>query len=546
MIDNKRVTTDNERRYMNNIKIVLGILINLLFFACGNPTVKYSDDTVFRYNESANIQTLDPAFARNMSIIWPCNQLFNGLIQLDDSLKVQPDIAKSWKISADGKQYTFLLRSDVYFHKHKNFGKDSTRIVTAHDFVYSFDRLLDEKTASPGTWIFSSVEKYQAVNDSVLQIRLSKPFPAFLGLLSMKYASVVPREITEDTSIDFRSNPIGTGPFYFKIWEENVKLVLRKNTMYHERDEKGNRLPYLEAVAISFLPDKQSGYLQLIQGNIDMISGLDASYRDDVLTPDGKLRDKYKQQLQMLSGPYLNTEYLGFNMEDSSHSTLLRKALNIGFDRQKMLTYLRNGMGYAEVSGIIPIGLDGYDDKNIFTYQPQLAKEWIQDYKNKTNKPVKLTLSTNNTYVDIAEFLQREWQKIGVEVSIDVMPPSTLRQSIATGKVSFFRGSWIADYPDAENYLSLFYSKNFSPNGPNYTHYKNTQYDELYNQSLSITNEEQRIELYKKMNKIASNETPVIVLFYDKVVRFAQSNVRGLQPNAMNLLNLKKVYKEKK
>lgn len=521
------------------------IALVLTFTACKNDEITIEDRQIFRYNETANIQTLDPAFARNMAIIWPCNQLFNGLVQLDDSLHVQPDIAKKWSVSDDGKTYAFVLRNDVYFHKHANFGKDSTRVVTAHDFVYSFNRLLDEKTASPGTWIFQSVQKYSAVNDTLLQIELKKPFPAFLSLLSMKYASVVPHEITEDPHIDFRSHPIGTGPFYFKFWEENVKLVLRRNTKYHEKDTNGEALPYLEAVAITFLPDKQSGYLQFIQGKLDFISGLDPSYKDDLLTPSGQLQEKYRSTIQMLTGPYLNTEYLGFNLEDSLvRNSKIRTALTIGFDRAKMLAYLRNGMGSAKVSGFIPEGLPGYDASNPVEYNPDKAKELIRQVKQEIKRPVRLMLSTNNTYVDIAEFLQREWQKIGIEVAIDILPPATLRQSMATNKLPFFRGSWIADYPDAENYLSLFYSRNFSPNGPNYTHFKNTAYDSMYEEAFTIQDEELRYHKYKEMDALIQKEAPVIVLFYDKVARFAQKNVIGLEPNPMNVLHLKKVKKK--
>lgn len=516
----------------------------LSFFGCTKKEQAFTDADVFRYNESANIQTLDPAFARNQAIIWPCNQLFNGLVQLNDSLKVQPDIAKKWNISEDGLLYEFTLRNDVYFHKHINFGKDSTRLVTAHDFEYSFKRVLSEELASPGTWVFQNVSQYKAVNDSVFQIKLNKPFPAFLSLLSMKYASVVPKEITEDTSIDFRSNPIGTGPFQFKIWEENVKLVLRKNTNYHEKDAQGIQLPYLESVAITFLPDKQSGFMQFIQGKIDMISGLDPSYKDELLQPNGKLQDKYQEKIKMLSGPYLNTEYLGFNMNDPLMKDIrIRKALNFGFDRTKMVAYLRNGMGDGAVTGIIPKGLDGFTETKDLLYQPALAKQLINEVKGKYKNPIQITLSTNNTYLDIAEYLQREWEKLGIKVKIDVMPPSTLRQAIATNKVAFFRASWIADYPDAENYLSLFNSANFTPNGPNYTHFKNVAYDALYQKALATVNNTQRIVVYEQMDAIVAQQVPVVILFYDKLARFTQNNVSGLQPNAMNALNLKTVKK---
>lgn len=538
----------NLRTNFGLMKYQLGYLLlftSVLFLvSCGKKESIFTDNDVFRYNESANIQTLDPAFARNMAIIWPCTQLFNGLVQLDDSLHVAPDIAKSWNISKDGLQYEFTLRNDVYFHKHKNFGKDSTRLVTAYDFEYSFNRVLSEDLASPGTWVFQHVNSYKAVNDSIFKIDLKNAFPAFLSLLSMKYASVVPKEITEDKSIDFRSNPIGTGPFQFKIWEENVKLVLRKNPNYHEKDSSGNRLPYLESIAITFLPDKQSGFMQFIQGKIDMISGLDPSYKDELLQPNGKLQEKYQDKIKMLTGPYLNTEYLGFNMNDPLMSDIrIRQALNYGFDRTKLVAYLRNGMGDGKLNGMIPNGLPGFQPAKDPLYNPTKAKELINQVKKNRKLPIEITLSTNNTYLDIAEYLQREWERLGIKVKIDVMPPSTLRQAIATNKLSFFRGSWIADYPDAENYLSLFYSNNFTPNGPNYTHFKNSTYDNLYQQALNTIDDEKRTELYQQMDQIVANEVPVIILFYDKVARFTQKNVHNLQPNAMNGLNLKYVKK---
>ncbi|MCA4807291.1 ABC transporter substrate-binding protein [Myroides odoratimimus] len=517
-----------------------------LTFSCQKKTADQDKNLVFRYNENANIQTLDPAFARNMAIIWPCNQLFNGLVQLDDSLHIQADIAKSWTISEDGKQYDFMLRRDVYFHKHSHFGADSTRTVVASDFEYSFNRVLDADVVSPGAWIFQKVKNFKAINDTVFRIELKEAFPAFLGLLSMRYASVVPREIVEDKTIDFRSHPIGTGPFYFKFWEENIKLVLRKNPNYFEKDEKGNQLPYLEAVSITFLPDKQSGFLQFLQGNLDFISGLDPSYKDDIITENGELNPKYKEKVQMVTGPYLNTEYLGFNLEapGAIQDVRIRKALNMGFDRNKMLLYLRSGMGDGAVGGIIPQGLGGHFSTDKL-YNPEEAKALVDDYK-KTSKEskVEITLSTNANYLDIAEYLQREWKKLGIEVIVDVTPPASLRQGMASGKVSFFRGSWIADYPDAENYLSLFYSKNKAPNGPNYTRFTNQKFDQLYEQAFKEVSEEKRNSIYQQMDQIIADEVPAIILFYDRAARFSHQNVKGLGINPMNNLFLKRVYKE--
>ena len=535
-----------------SIIICLGIvLVSTCITSCASDVTSERDHEVFKYNEQYQISTLDPAFARNPPIIWPVNQLFNGLVQLDNDLNVQPDIAKSWSISEDALTYSFTLRDDVKFHKHEAFNTaDSTRNVVASDFVYSFDRLTDPAIASPGSWVLSNVEQYKAENDSTFTVQLKQPFPAYLGLLSMRYCSVVPKEVTTFYGNEFRSNPIGTGPFKFKRWEEGVKLVLRKNELYYEKDTAGNSLPYLEAVAITFLPDKQSEFLQFAQGNIDFLNSLDPSYKDEILTASGTLREKYEDQVNFEKVPWLNTEYIGFYLDSNTpevQSTLLRKAINYGFDREKMITYLRNGIGKPAVNGFIPKGLPGFIEIEGYIYNPTLAKELVAQYIAQTgDQSPQLTIGTNSQYLDICEYIQRELQKVGLEVQIDVMPPSTLRQMKSSGELDAFRASWIADYPDAENYLSLFYSKNFTPNGPNYTHFKSATFDSLYEKSLSIIDINERKQYYIKMDSLIVDQSPIIPLYYDEVVRFTQKTISGFEPNAQNFLVLKYVKKSKK
>ena len=525
------------------------LVVGWLFFSCETTVIKNNDLQVFRYNEHANITTLDPAFAKDLRTIWVTNQLFNGLVKLDDALEVQPDIADSWTISEDGKTYTFSLRNDVKFHKNSVFGKDSTRNVIAKDFEYSFNRLLDPKVTSPGKWVLEFVDNFEAKSDTTFVIQLKQPFPPFLSILSMKYCSVVPEEAVEYFGTTFRANPIGTGPFKFKLWVENTKLVFRKNELYYQKDENGTSLPYLEAIAVTFLPDKQSEFLQFIQGNIDFMSSIDASYKDDLLTTDGKLKAHHKDKINMISGPYLNTEYLGIYLdaeEKEVNSIKIRKALNYGFDREKMILYLRNGIGTPAINGFIPKGLPSFTAMEGYTYQPSKAKELVQSYIEETgNLNPSITISTNSQYLDLCEYIQREVQKTGLNVSIEVMPPSTLRQIKVNGKLSIFRGSWVADYPDAENYLFIFHSKNFSPNGPNYTHYSSPEFDKLYERSITITDNLKRRKLYQKMDSLVMSSAAVIPLYYDEVVRFTQNNVEGLGINPVNLLNLERVKKTK-
>ncbi|MCK8520810.1 ABC transporter substrate-binding protein [Aquimarina sp. D1M17] len=527
------------------------VYLFLLLTSCSTTSSEDKDHMVFRYNSYNNISSLDPAFARDYDIIWATNQLYNSLVQLDDSLHIVPDIAKRWEISEDGLTYTFFLRNDVKFHKHPEFNtKDSTRTVVASDFTYSFDRLVDPKVASPGNWVLKHVEQYTAVNDTTFRIQLKKSFPAFLGLMSMRYCSVIPKEIVEFYGSNFRAHPIGTGPFKFKLWEENVKLVFRKNELYFERDTKGNSLPYLEAVAITFLPDKQSEFLQFAKGKIDLLNSLDASYKDELLTPTGKLRDKYKKRINISKGPYLNSEYLGFYLDtekDEIQSEVLRKAVNHGFDREKMITYLKNGIGTPAVNGFIPKGIPGFNNIKGYDYNPEKARKLVELYKKQTgdNEPV-VRIATDANYQSICEYIQRELEKIGITIMVDVMPASTIRQKKWAGKLDTFRASWIADYPDAENFLSPYYSKNHTPNGPNYTHFKNETFDRLYEESFFITDNAKRELHYAKMDSIIVAHAPIVPLYYDEVVRFTQKDVRGLTNNPQNFLILKRVWKEKK
>lgn len=522
------------------------IFVFISFLSCSKDSL-VNNDNVFRYNEHSNISSLDPAFASTLRNIWPVNQLFNGLVQLDDSLNIKPDLSESWEISKDGMTYLFKIKKNTSFHKSIVFGKDSIRNVNAFDFEYSFNRLKDPKLASPGAWVLNNVENFKASNDSVFSIKLKSPFAAFLGILSMKYCSVVPKEAVDYYKSKFGKNPIGTGPFKFKKWEENIKLVLRKNNLYFEKDSKGIRLPYLEAISITFLPDKKSEFMEFAQNKIDFINSIDSSFKDQLLNVNGDLKEEYLKSINLLTGPYLNTEYIGFFLgkkESILQSKKLRLAINYGFDRKKMMKYLRNNIGYPANNGFIPLGLQKKRTKG-FEYDLKKALQLMKEYKDENgNQSIEIVLSSDANYLDIVEYIQRELLKIGINIKINILPPSSLRQAKSNGKLEMFRASWIADYPDAENYLSLFYSKNFTPNGPNYTHFKNNLYDKLFFEGIIEQSKDDREKIYSKLDSLIIEEAPIIPLYYDKIMRFSQKNVVGLETNPINQLNLKRVYKK--
>ncbi|MDX2245257.1 MAG: ABC transporter substrate-binding protein [Bacteroidia bacterium] len=537
-----------------------------MWISCGNPVDNLVDKQVFRMNLDEGLNTLDPAYARSRAPIWMTAQLFNGLISLDSTLHVQPSLARNWEIADSGREYRFFLRKNVFFHTHPAFGKDSTRAVTAGDFVYSFTRICDSRTASTGKWIFSgkiegleafdagdspTISGFSAPDDSTFIIRLTRPFPPFPGLLAMPYGYVVPREVVEFYGENFRNHPVGTGPFRFFRWKEGNQLILHKNPLYFET-EKGQRLPHLDAISVKFIPSRLSAFIEFVQGKLDFIGDLDNSYKDEVLNLDGTVKPAYREKYQVLLSPQLNTEYLGMQIDSTlelmkNHplrDVRVRQALNYAIDRERLVKYLLNGMGYPGNSGFIPNGMPGFDPDKVsgYRFNPEKSRTLLAEagYPGGRDLP-EIVLYSTAKYAHISEFIQKSFEDIGVKLDIQNLQGGALRKEIYSTRIHFWRASWIADYPDGENYLSLFFSANFAPEGPNTTHFNFSDFDRQYRTAMTVTEDSARWGIYQRMENQMMAQSPVIVLYYDRSFRLLQPGITGLTGNPMNHLFLKSV-----
>lgn len=546
----------------NNITITKALKLSYFLFlipyflfqtSCKNH--HHSDKKIFHYNEQSGIASLDPAFAKNQAVVWPVHQLFNTLIELDTNMQLKPSLATSWEISDNNLSIIFHLRRDVYFHDDACFANTKGRLLTANDVVYSFKRIIDKNVASPGAWIFNnrvdSINAFTAINDSTFQLKLSGPFQPMLGILSTQYCSVVPHEAVEKYGNDFRRHPVGTGPFSFVAWEEGQALVLKKNDSYFERDENGTRLPYLDGIKVSFFDSKATEFLEFQQGRLDFINDIDASFKDEILTKAGNLKKEWEGKLVLQKHPYLNIEYLGILVDSTNelvkNSPLriqkIRQAINYAFDRKKMMLYLRNSIGTAAENGFVPMGLPSFDTAVIgYRYDLVKAKQLLKEagFPNGQDLPT-IKLLTIPIYADLGSYIANELKQTGINVQVETIQKSLLLQQTAKSQALFFRGSWIADYPDAENFLSLFYSKNPAP--PNYTRYKNPMYDLLYEKAIAEKNDSLRYALYHQMDRIVINDAPVVPLWYDMVIHLSQTNIEHFHTNSLNLLELRKTTK---
>jgi len=563
MMAQKRISILADNKFISKGGILLSSIGVLLFTVLGlggcKNVDKKSPQQIFHYNEDVSVTTLDPAFVRSQSENWIVSQIFNGLIDLDAQLQPVPALAKSWEISTDLLTYTFHLRSDVNFCFVDKQGKVTTRKMVASDVAYSLSRIADPATSSPGAWIFvgkidSQLNRvFIAPNDSTFVLKLVSPAASLLGLLSTNFGYVVPKEYARLDKSYLARNPVGTGPFYVRRWEDEIKLVMRKNPHYHEKDTQGVPLPYLDAINVTFVKNKQTAFMQFAAGSYDFFNGLEGSFKDELLTDQAMLKPKYAQKMKAIITPFLNTEYVGCYLGDYPGKTNwlkdvhLRRALFYAVDKQKLVRFFRNGLGDAGDWGVVPPILNVHEKEAITeanaAWQKALAEYQQSGYAKQNNKP-EIVLSTTADYLDMMVYLQETWGRLGVKIKVDIQTGGMLRQLRNEGKLMLFRGSWIADYPDAENFLACYYAPYLSPMGPNYTHFEDAQFDTLY-RLIEAGESGQKASLRKQYiqqaNQILIDQAPVIPLYYDKSIRLIQPWVQGLENDAANRLVLKRV-----
>lgn len=296
--------------------------------------------------------------------------------------------------------------------------------------------------------------------------------------------------------------------------------------------------------------------MEFVKHNLDFFNDVDGSYRDDILTKSGKITKKYKGKFQLKTRPYLNTEYLGMlvdtNLATVKSSPLrfkkVRQAINYAIDREKMVKYLRNSIGTPGHAGFVPVGMPGFEQQVVkgYHYNPEKSRKLLAEAGFNNAHPIpEILLNTTTTYRDLIEFVQGQLQAVGIRTRVEVSQGASLREMIAKNSINFFRGNWIADYPDAENYLSVFYSKNKVPFGPNYTSFYNADFDKLFEVSYQAKTDAARFKLYREMDNLVMEESPVVILYYYKLVNLYQNNISGISTNGQNLLILKRIKKGK-
>lgn len=495
--------------------LLSGLFVILILLSCSHRNRR---DGYVYYRLSANPTTLDPALIVDVTGGGIAAKLFNGLVRLDESLRIVPDIAEKWTVSRDGLTYTFKLKSNVKY--------STKQYVKAYDFKYSLKRILDPKTRSPNTWVFEKIagaKHYMAgrsadvsgirvVDDYTLEIRLEKPFSPFLYLLTMPAAYVVPEEEAKKWGPDFSTHPVGTGPFVLEEWLSNREVRLQRREDYFDKGAK------IRGIVYRVIHEDLTSTSEFELGNLDVIS-IPATefskYRND---------PKWKGLIASVEG--INTYYIGMNCSKLPFNDInLRRAMNLAIDRRKLLSTFYENRGRL-AAGPVPDLLRTWENPLLYEYDPGKARELVAG-KGMAGRTIRFYITSDQEVVDMAEFIQSYIRKTGMHVEIIQMEWSAYKEAINKGEPDMFWLSWWADYPDPEDFLyPLFHSSNAGPAG-NRTRYKNSVVDRLIEQGQAAGNERERMIAYEKAEKIIVDEAPWVFFWHKTDYTLRQPWIKG-------------------
>jgi peptide/nickel transport system substrate-binding protein len=508
------------------------------------------------------------------------SQIYEGLTVFNQKdLTIGPCLAKSWTISDDGKTYTFNLRTGVHFQDDPCFKDGKGRLVTARDFEYCLTQLCTPGTKNNGfafvrDLIVGATAHYQALekqakvippvdgikvlSDSVLELDLEHASPSFLERLALPFADVFPKEAVDYYKNDILYHPVGTGPFFLKALKPDDALILVRNPNYWGVDESGNQLPYLDGIKVSFIKEDKTELLEFQKGNLDMKYRLPFDMIDEILDDNKQLKGDFKKFVLQVK-PELSTQFYGFLIPDKIVGNKnVRLAFNYAIDREKIADYTAKGEGVPCTHGIVPLGIPGYDNKAVhgYTFDVKKAKDYLAKagYPDGKGFPT-ITLETNSgggRNEKIAEAIQKMLiENLGIDVEITQVVWAQHINNIETGKVAFWRFGWVADYPDPENFLNLFYGKNVpatfeEASYMNPFRYKNPQFDALFEKAEATVNSDERNKLYEQLDQMIVDDAPLLSIYYSMNRRLIQPYVQNFPNNGMDYRCFREVWLDMK
>lgn len=487
----------------------------------------------FTFRLSGEPETLDWNRAHTMVETYLLMNLMEGLLTFDDHLKVIPSLAESWKVSSDGKTYTFKLKKGVKW-------SDGVPLTAQH-FVYSWKRLLSPLTAASYAYFLFDVEGAEAFNkgtnkdfaavgikavdDLTFQVKLTRAVAHWIYIPTFWVTFPLREDVVtkHGTGWETPGRMVTLGPYTLASHDIDSKIVMKANPNYH-----GTRGNIDQAVGL-IVKDDSTALSLYESGKLDFLT--------DIATLDLK---RLSGRSDLKRFPYLKTGYLGMvTTKFPLNNVKVRRAIAMAIDKSKLGEILHGGQQAA--TSFVPPKMMAYSEKVGVPFQPAKAKRELMSSGIDLSRPLNLEIILPNwdKQMTLAQFIQAELKRnLGVEASLQPFDHKTFRAQLDLHAYPLFEASWSADYPDPDNFLSVF----LSSAGNNRTTWKNLKFDEWVVNSRAIQNQKQREKNYLEAQKMLIEDEAVIVpLYYEPNMALVRPRVKNLELNPVNYLLLRKV-----
>ena len=537
---------------MTNIqsKAIALLLMVVLQLLC---SVYASNERVIYSNAGGRIRTFDPIYADDLASRDITGAVFDTLVEYDYTArpyKLKPSMLKSMP-TADSSftRYDFELRDDLYFQKVNALAnaEPSELKVTSKDVKYSFLRLADSRLHSPLYWLvrgkIAGINEFHAKSasavgndiydeniagfiiksDTCFTIVLTEPDPRFLYRLALPNMGIVPRRAVEFEGRKFGRRPAGSGAFILQKWINDYKIILQRNPRYRQEfflqaDSAADRkkpLPLADKIDISLIRQPMTGYLMFLKGDLDY-HALDKD-KTEVAAPGGKLVPALaERKVRLVSFPEFEIRYVGFNFKDEKlkNNLKLRAALCAAYDVRRRVEFTNHQL--IPVSSAVPADVSEacrsivhpYANLGIEKAKQLLAEAGYPEGKDPvTGESLVLTFDQSGSstlHRQYGELAAADFARLGINLVSSLNNNPRFYEKLRQGKIQLFRLSWIGDYPDAENFLQLFYSGNIG--GCNRCNYSNPEFDKMYLEASKLPDSPKRDELYKKMAELINRD----------------------------------------
>lgn len=562
---------------MKFYQLILSLFIGLFISSCGDtPTdelvavggKKYGGE--FKFMSTEKITSLFPFSSDDHYSSRLISQIYEPLLQLETStMTAIPGLAEKVDVNADGTVYTLKIRKGVYFHQDDCFSDDKheldandvklslsiacsglkennvsyqlvNRIVGAQEFYKKSSKSLPA----------SGVSGIKVVDNNTVKITLVKPFAGFKYVLTHPSLSIIPEEAYEKYGKEMDTHPVGTGPFAFESMS-NEKIELKRNPNYWKKDDLGNQLPFLNKVIMTYTKDKRSELMAFRKAEIDLVLQIPVEEIEHILGTLLEAQEGKNVKHKVESERSLSMRYISMAIDSKEFSDeRVRKAFNLAIDRDDIIDNWLEGEGWAAKNGFVP-SMKNYPNEKIKGHKFDVAKanKLMSEagYTNGNGFP-KLDLYVNAVDGSLAHKLciavaEQIKENINVDLNVKLCDLNERKEAIANGKAKIWSAGWIADYPDPESFLTMFYGGNATNTGMvNVFNFKDAEYDALFEEAISETNVDKRNALMVKCDQMIVDKAATIPLITGAHMVMVNARIRNFKVNPMESLMLTDVF----